>query len=720
VQWALRPRGALCDVHPVKVSPRILRLLAVALLLLRVALFAFWFQTHGPYPRLGVSVDREGRVLSVLGPPALGVLETGDRLTRIGGHAIADPAVLEVFASDGRTRGPLAIEFERDGKPRQLVLPVAHLSALERFRVAAFPLLLAVVGPLVAFVLVWRCCTLPTAWVFQSFATISGLGVLSTVFPHVLGGMNALFEPWRPFYELVTSLYTAVFLHFMVLLPRPPWTSGSRHRSPWFALLAVAYLVPFAGWVARLLGADLPAPWPGQNYTSVVVIIGTGLLVLRYLRSGPDWTPTTGQRVLAVLVGATMLVSNLTFGDQAFDSWLASFVVLPWQRVAFTLLVTAWLATPLMLAYLIADDPAFHPRRLLAGGLPYLVLSTLVAALYLVVVVGLQKLFAGVAGENVFVLDLVAAIVLAILFAPLREFVQRTIDRIFDRDPSTLRAALDEAGARLLAALDRDEVRVAVETGLEGGLRRGVALHWSDTGAPSLVDPERVPDFARGPVRALLQQAAVRLDNLRLTAERAAATQAELRALQSQVQPHFLFNALNALAYLIEADPPAAQRFTDRLAGMLRYTVDAGRREAVLLSEEIAFVEDYLGVARERYENALEFRVEVEATDLSASVPPLLLQPLVENSLKHGLRPGASALHMTLRTQREDGRFVLSFEDDGVPDGHGAPGLGFGLENLTQRVRHFGGAGAEVQAGPTAGGGFGVRMAWPMVSGGRE
>lgn len=703
-----------------KVPLRNLRLLAVALLIVRVALFAFWFQTHGPYPRLGVTIDGDGRVTSVLGPPALGVLQVEDRITSIAGLSLADPAVLEVFASDGRTREPLEIVFERAGQPLVITLPVAPLSAWDRFRIAAFPLLLAMMAPLVAFVLVWRCPTLPTAWVFQSFATVSGLGVLSTVFPHALSGMHGLFAPWKPFYELIESLYAATFLHFMVVMPRPPWQLDARRRGRWMGLLAIAYLVPFAGWVARRFGVATPFLWPGPIHTSIVMMIGTGILIHRYARRGTGWAPSTSQQVIAVLVGLTLLVSNLAFGGRAFDSWLAAFVVGPWQRVAFALLMTAWLAAPLMLAYLIADDPAFHPRRLLAGGLPYVVLSTLVATLYLVIVVGLQRLFADVAGENVFVLDLVAAIVLAILFAPLREFVQRTIDRVFDRDPSTLRASLDEAGARLLAALHRDEVRAAVETGLDRGLRRPVPVRWSESGPPSLVEPERVPDFARGPVQALLQQATVRLDNLRLTAERAAATQAELRALQSQVQPHFLFNALNALAYLIEADPPAAQRFTDRLAGMLRYTVDAGRREVVLLSEEIAFVEDYLGVARERYENALEFRSEVAPADASAGVPPLLLQPLVENSLKHGLRPGATALHMTVRTQHEHGRFVLTFEDDGIPDGHGSPGLGFGLENLTQRVRHFGGADAEVTAGPTAGGGFAVRMAWPVSSGGLE
>src|SRR4029453_14541208 len=95
-----------------------------------------------------------------------------------------------------------------------------------------------------------------------------------------------------------------------------------------------------------------------------------------------------------------------------------------------------------------------------------------------------------------------------------------------------------------------------------------------------------------------------------------------------QVQPHFPLNALNALSYLTEVDPKAAQRFTERLADMLRYTVQASERPAVLLSDEIGFVEDYLGVARERYEGDLRFSYRGPDELLSTAVPPLLLQPL--------------------------------------------------------------------------------------------
>src|SRR5206468_6955068 len=176
--------------------------------------------------------------------------------------------------------------------------------------------------------------------------------------------------------------------------------------------------------------------------------------------------------------------------------------------------------------------------------------------------------------------------------------------------------------------------------------------------------PNAIREDALQPVENLLLQAGIRLENLSLHGQRAAderraaelreaATRAELRALQAQVQPHFLFNALNALSYLTETDPPAAQRFTERLADMLRYTIEAGARPAALLSEGLAFVEDYLGVARERYETPLEFKVCVAPDLLSIAVPPLMLQPLVENSLKHGCPPGSRALHLSLEARRD-------------------------------------------------------------------
>jgi len=343
-------------------------------------------------------------------------------------------------------------------------------------------------------------------------------------------------------------------------------------------------------------------------------------------------------------------------------------------------------------------------------------------ALALVVVL---SMFAAATGEDAMVFNVVAALIVAFAFAPLRDRLQRGLDRLYGRDPQALRRALDRSGQELLSALDRDEVRASVEAALASGLKRAGTLAWPAAGPPRLTDPEEIPEDARAAVDNLLVQAGIRLENLALQEQRAAAerhavelreaaTRAELRALQAQVQPHFLFNALNALSYLTETDPRAAQRFTERLADMLRYTVEAGARPAALLSEELAFVEDYLGVARERYETPLEFQFRGARELLSVAVPPLLLQPLVENSLKHGAGPGA--LHLSLEACREDGWFTLRFADDGVASGNGAPGLGVGLENLEQRVRRFAGPQATMAAGPAAGGGFAVTLRWPVAT----
>jgi LytS/YehU family sensor histidine kinase len=299
------------------------------------------------------------------------------------------------------------------------------------------------------------------------------------------------------------------------------------------------------------------------------------------------------------------------------------------------------------------------------------------------------------------------------------------LDRLFGRDPRALRTALDQAGRELLGALDRDEVRASVDSGITRGVGRPVAVDWPETGTPRIRPHEVLSDEARAGVESLLRQAGIRLENLGLQEQRAAAerraaesreaaTRAELRALHAQVQPHFLFNALNALSYLTETDPKAAQRFTERLADMLRYTIEAGSRPSALLADEIAFVEDYLGVARERYEGDLRFTWSGPAELMSTPVPPLLLQPLVENSLKHGLANGRQGIALALEARREEGWFSVIFTDNGTSQGNGARGFGVGLENLEQRLRRFAGPGATVRAGRRAEGGYAVALRWPL------
>lgn len=709
------------------IAPR--RALAVLAVLVAVLVALPRFLTHTPYQRLGAYVNH-GIVERVVGPPAEGLLRPGDELVSVEGIEFSRPGVSDSLRTHGWPHGPFTLAVKRAGELVPLVVPPVHLGTWARLRIYFYPIAAVIAAPLVAFVLVWRRPDLATAWAFLWFAALQGLGVLWGLYQFPQGELGSGFRLYLRVYEWLSWLYPASFVHFMSVFPRPRWRLRTGRIGPWLLLTIAAYLAPIVLWLVAGDAGKAPSDLVYNWYQALTLTVGVAFLLERYLRTGTDWQPSAHQRALAVLAAFAVLSSallNLVAADPRFQASMPSSA----QRLVFSSILVAWLSTPFIYAYLIADDPLFDPRRLVAGGLPYALLTAVLSAIYLAVVLGGQRAFASVTGEQTLVISLLAALVLAFAFAPLRERVQRIIDRGFGRDPVALQRALDQAGRDLLSALDPGEVRGAVETGIQRGLRRAVALDWPADAGPRLDDDENVPEHARVGVDALLRQAAIRLDNLRLAQERAAAerrsvelreaaTRAELRALQAQVQPHFLFNALNALAFLIETDPPAAQRFTERLADMLRYTVEAGKRPAALLSDEIAFVEDYLGVARERYENALEFRYVGEPSLLSTAVPPLLLQPLVENSLKHGVGAGADALHLTLDAHRRGGWLELEFADDGQPHGNGGPGLGVGLENLEQRVRRFAGADAYVNAGQREGGGFVVRMRWPSLEGGTE
>jgi hypothetical protein len=688
------------------------------------------FLTHTPYPRFGVVLDWTGggdriAIAQIVGPPGQGVFRKGDRLLAYEGRPLTREVLRDRFRRQEWPRDAFPLTIERGGVPIEVVVPPLRLTAWQRVRIYTLPLAALVAVPIVAFLLVWRRPDLSTAWVFLWFASLQGLSAIFNLFRHPQTDLSPGFRLYLDFYHAITFLYPAAFLHFMTVFPRPRWSGRWAWTSLWFWLVAFTYtagpaLLPLAAALGR--PADRMFLW----FAAGVFTLGIVSLLDRYARPArPGWSPSWSERTLALVVGASMLVATIFYVFEALieDPRVVALLTLPFMRLVLTAATLAWLSSPLLIAFLIANDPVFDPRRLLVKGLPYALLSGVLAGLYLLIVLASQRVFAAVTGEDAMVFSVVAALGVAFAFAPLRERLQRGLDRVFGRDPRTLRLALDRAGRELLGALDRDQVRASVEAGLARGLRRAVALEWQHKGPPRLADTFGIPEDGLRAVELLLLQAGIRLENLSLQEQRAAderraaelreaATRAELRALHAQVQPHFLFNALNALSYLTETDPKAAQRFTERLADMLRYTVEASARPAALLSDEIAFVEDYLGVARERYENGLAFQYLGPREMLSLAVPPLLLQPLVENSLKHGGVPAEGALHLTLAAREDDGWVTLEFADDGACAGNGAPGLGVGLENLSQRVRRFGGTGSCVEAGKREPLGFVVTLRW--------
>lgn len=165
------------------------------------------------------------------------------------------------------------------------------------------------------------------------------------------------------------------------------------------------------------------------------------------------------------------------------------------------------------------------------------------------------------------------------------------------------------------------------------------------------------------------------------------AAEAQLRLLESQLEPHMLFNTLANLRVLITLDPPRAQAMLDQLIAFLRATLSASRIGRHALSAEFARLADYLALMQVRMGERLQTRLELPDDLASLPVPPLLLQPLVENSIRHGLEPKIDGGRIEVTAARRGDRLVLRVRDTGV--GLAAPageGTRFGLQQVRERL----------------------------------
>lgn len=178
---------------------------------------------------------------------------------------------------------------------------------------------------------------------------------------------------------------------------------------------------------------------------------------------------------------------------------------------------------------------------------------------------------------------------------------------------------------------------------------------------------------------------------------------AELRALRAQLNPHFLFNSLNSIAGLIGADPPRAREMCQLLGEFLRESLQVGSSARIPLAREVALVRQYLHIEQVRFGARLDVVLELAPAAADASVPPLLLQPLVENAVRHGVATRLDGGTVAIATRRVGDRIVVTVSNPRDADARRG-GTGLGLSNVRRRLAAaFGDAGAlSVEAAPDA------------------
>jgi LytS/YehU family sensor histidine kinase len=192
--------------------------------------------------------------------------------------------------------------------------------------------------------------------------------------------------------------------------------------------------------------------------------------------------------------------------------------------------------------------------------------------------------------------------------------------------------------------------------------------------------------------------------------------EAQLQALQRQLQPHFLFNTLNAVAELVHTEPNAADLMITRLGRLLRLSLDNAGHQVVPLRQEIDFLRVYLDIEQVRFQDRLQIVWDVAAETLEAAVPTLLWQPVLENAIRHGVTPLPGRGRIVIGSRLEGEDLVLEIRDNGtgLPAG-AALREGVGLRNIRERVDQLYGSRAVFSLAPAPGGGTVATLRLPFT-----
>jgi len=520
--------------------------------------------------------------------------------------------------------------------------------------------------------------------------------------------------------DLVTALLPPLLLHLIYREEQ----AGLPARRAWARWLAVFYAASVATAAANLLGERWSDSLESAPAVRLAVVGVAGLGMLAFSRRDPTATQRRHRCWNAALLVLTVLVAAMNLA-QAAPIWrlLPDYLVLSFfcvtlyyqeRLVFFDLLIKRGAFFAVSLAGLTVFFAAVPPlwRRLpadwsrpwftallmmplwLAAPWSYTRLAETIDRLWL------RRRYSPAGAERQFT----GAVQSATNEKELRERAVQSLSDIFQApahvsfDPSAVRESSQELRARL------EE-------------RGWIALDPRPDSIPYLSDDHRL-------LQSLARTLGVVLDNVRFRQReqhlRELAGKAELRALRAQINPHFLFNALNAIAGLIPDQPQLADETVEQLAQVFRYTLRKSEKEWVRLEEEVEFVAAYLRVEQARFGERLRVEFEVDEAARAIQVPAMSIQPLIENAIKHGISAVEGRGTVRLSARLVDGALGIDVFDNGpgFPAGFSlaaasSNGSGYGLRNVAERLRGYYGDAAHL--GWECGGeGTRVRMRIPQ------